>query len=150
MIPSDEARASAHLIRASYQQSPVWAPALTGATMETPDHSVEPLLVGGTEYFIFEVKRGDAITARMAFDSAGKLLEAEAVKTDTASLNPFIAPASVKWWAMHRSVRMVWRPCNQSTSRLRPFWEVAGPQGTRYLRVDGVVFDQLTTKIGIG
>lgn len=150
MVPSDQVRMTAVHVLNSYRQSELWAPALTDATLQTPDDSVEPLLGGGTEYFIFELKRADGITARMAFDLAGKLLEAEGVKRANARLQPFLEPVTVKWWALNRTYRKVWKPCNQSTSRLRPFWEVSDPQGTRYLRVDGVMFDELTVKIGIG
>jgi hypothetical protein len=150
MVPTPEVLAAAAHVYASYRESALWAPALTDAQLLTPDLSVEPLLDGGTEYFLFEMRRGAATTARMAIDISGKLLEAEGVKTTTGSLLPFVDAASARWWALGRTLRVVWRPCIQSTTRLRPFWEVSGPQGTRYLRVDGVVFDKLTIKIGIG
>lgn len=128
----------------------MWAPALDGTTMRSPLASVEPLRTGDTHYFLFEFARDVVITARFAIAADGALLEAEGVKQPTAALRPFIDRTVVRWWASGKSVRQVWMPCDQSTTRLRPLWEVSAHGVTRHIRVDGVLFDRLTTSIGRG
>jgi hypothetical protein len=118
--------------------------------MQSPSASVEPLRTGDADYFLFEFAKSALITARFAIAADGALLEAEGVKQPTAALRSFIDRAAVEWWASGRSVRQVWRPCDQSTTRLRPLWEVSGDSVRRYIRVDGVLFDRLTTTAGRG
>jgi hypothetical protein len=128
----------------------VWEPALAGTVMRSPKASVEPLRTGDTQYFLFEFTRGPLVTARFVFAPDGALLEAEGVKRTIARLPPFLDDDSVRWWSAGRSLRQVWTPCSQSTTRLRPFWEVSADGRARYLRADGAVFDRLTITTGRG
>ena len=145
-----EVRTAAEKIQASYQESPVWSPALKGASMQAPSASVEPLRKEDLHYFLFEFTKAALVTARFAIAQDGVLLEAEGVKQDKAALRPFIDRRAVDWWAAGRSVRQVWTPCDQTTTRLRPLWEITAHDVTRYIRVDGVLFDRLTTVSGRG
>ena len=119
--------------------------------MQSPSASVEPLRTNDADYFLFEFVKGPFVTARFAIAPNGALLEAEGIRRkEKAALRPFIDADVVRWWAHGRPVRQVWMPCDQSTTRLRPLWEVSAPGIARYIRVDGVMFDQLTTIEGMG
>lgn len=144
-------REAAENLQRSYQVSPEWAPALVGATMRSSTAPVELLSAADSHYFIVEFTKSALITARFAIAQNGVLLEAEGVRHATAALRPFIDPASVGWWARGRSFRQVWTPCDQTTTRLRPLWEISAPGDTpRYIRADGVVFDRITIVSGRG
>ena len=151
MDPTPDLGRAAQDLQRSYQASEEWAPALVGSLMRPPSASVEPLRSGDTPYFIFEFTKDALITARFAIAADGALLEAEGVRHATAALRPFIDPESVRWWASGRSFRQVWTPCDQTTTRLLPLWEVSAPaEAPRYIRADGVVFDRITTITGRG
>lgn len=151
MDPTPEALAAVNDTQRAFLESPVWAPALEGTSLKTPLPSVEPLRTGDIHYFLFEFARNSIVTARFAIAPDGALLEAEGVKHLKAMLKPFIDPRAVRLWANGRPLRQVWKPCNESTLRLRPLWEVsASPTVSIYMRVDGVVFGGLTINAGRG
>ncbi len=150
MEPTPEVLAAAENTRTSLRESSVWEPALAGTDMRSPSASVEPLRTDDIHYFLFEFTRGLLVTARFVLGPDGALLEAEGIKRPAARLTPFIDHASVRWWSAGRSLRQVWAPGSQSTTRLRPFWEVSALGVARYMRVDGVMFDQLTVNTGRG
>jgi hypothetical protein len=148
--PTPEVLAAAETTRRSLRDSPVWEPALVDADMRAPVASIEPLRTDDIHYFLFEFKRGLLVTARFVLAPDGALLEAEGIKHPLAALTRFLDDDEVRWWAAGRSLRQVWRPCSQSTTRLRPFWEVSVHGRSRYIRADGVVFDRLTINAGRG
>ena len=124
--------------RRSLAESTVWRPALDGATVRADGLSVLSDLDADSPYYLVEVGRGTSTTARFAIAPNGALLEAEGVRTQDKVLEPLVPqPSGVP-------VRLVWRPCDQSTSRLRPFWELTENDKKRYIRVDGETFDDLT------
>ena len=41
---------------------------------------------------------------------------------------------------------LIWKPCNESQSPYYPFYEVSDGQTTFYVRIDGEVFTNLTTR----
>jgi hypothetical protein len=40
---------------------------------------------------------------------------------------------------------LIWKPCNESTSPFYPFYQVKSGRNTFYVRIDGAVFNKLTT-----
>jgi len=94
-----------------------------------------------------EIVRDTEVTARFALDDDGMLLEAEGIKETGTRLSPWIvAPVTESGEA----APLVWKPCDQSASRLQPFFEVHRHADVVFVRVDGVTFTQLTVAIGRG
>ncbi len=146
MEPAENLLIAAERVRLSLEASPVWAAALAGSVVRPPANPVFPLHGRGLPYYVVDIARGDTLTARFVLDSSGTLLEAEAIERAEGSLLPWVTPARPQGHdhAPTDGPRLVLQPSDQSTTRLRPFWEEPGKTGARYLRVDGVAFDRLT------
>ena len=57
----------------------------------------------------------------------------------------FQQPAESPLLPAIEGARLVWQPCQESTSPVRPFYEVARPNGrTSYVDMSGRVLDRLT------
>jgi hypothetical protein len=148
MEPAAFAATAAEHVRQSLAGSSVWEAALTGAVVRMPPAAVGSLLAHEPPYYLVEMVRGGAVTARFVVDAAGTLLEAEGVRSSGAQLRPFVDPPRPR--TANRSPQLVWKACDQSTTRLRPFWHVADTGPLQYVRVDGETFNDLTTIAGVG
>jgi hypothetical protein len=144
------------------RQSPNWSNALSESM-----HSATPTLVQHLDrddefYYLVAVTKTQGITARLAIsEDATELLEAECIWEPGTSLPSYVDPLAVLDYAAHqqpapgfavfrpemvgRHPVLVWKPCQQSTSRFLPFWLVTVRDRLLYIRVDGAVFTQLTT-----
>lgn len=154
--PYDLARRADEVVT-HLRQFEVWAPSVTGAVVDPRSDEVEDLVpVAGdpTHYRLFTFRRQARITGRLLLDTRdAKVLEVRGVKQAGAELAPFVDPLE----ALRRhpalaplpaitagSLRMAWKYCAQSTSRFRPFWQATINHQTLYIRVDGVIFADLT------
>lgn len=146
MEPGAEVLLAAERIRRSLEQSEVWAPALARSGVHPSATLVLPLLEHDHPYYVVEITRATLVTARFVLDPAGTLLEAEGDARPVGALVPWVRPPgrAPSGSGDADQVRLVWQPCDQSKSRLRPFWEVTAKAAVRYVRVDGATFDQLT------
>lgn len=146
MEPAAEVLRAAERVRQSLESSTVWAPALTGARVRPAAARVLPLRERDIPYFLVDIVRNESVTARFVLDDSGTLLEAECAARADGVLPLWATPPSAERGSPPEAsqIRLIWKPCDQSTSRLRPFWEVTGTTGVRYVRVDGASFDRLT------
>jgi hypothetical protein len=132
-----------------------WRSSLDGGTLE-PDTLFVSTLTGPWpssrelfDYFIVSVRRGGGISARLVHHAeTGEFLEAEAVRTVEGFLpsfaNPITALGTRLTHSDHATHAVMWRPCDQSSSRFLPFWIFEIERKPVYVRADGVLFDQLT------
>lgn len=146
MEPGAEVLLAAERIRQSLERSEVWAPALARSGVNPSVALVLPLLEHDISYYLVEITRANLVTARFVLDTAGTLLEAEGDARPVGALVPWVRPPRRAPGGPGDAarVRLVWKPCDQSKSRLRPFWEVAANGVVHYVRVDGTTFNQLT------
>jgi hypothetical protein len=147
MEPLAEIVPAAERVRRSLESSKVWAAALSGGTVRSPALKVMPLSRRITSYYLVEIIRGPAVTARFALAHDGALLEAEGVSESGARLSAWIAAPKN---ALNEDAPLVWKPCEQSTTRLRPFFQVQRSAGAAFVRVDGAAYTDLTVPIGRG
>ena len=115
------------------------------------------LLAHLRDYYIVSITRENGgVSARFAYDAeTSDLLEAEGVKKPGAFLKPYVDP-----WPIIRSrlptpspgvpdvappTDAVWMPCRQSTSRFAPFYRYFVHDQPLYVRVDGAIYEALTT-----
>lgn len=121
-----------------------------GAGAGTPAHLPDYYLVSIT-------RENGGVSARFAYDAeTSNLLEAEGVKQTGAVLKPYVDA-----WPIIRSrlpppspgvpdtappLDVVWTPCRESTSRFAPFYRYYVHGRPIYVRVDGVIYEALTTR----
>ena len=117
-------------------------------------------------YFIVSFAIGSRETARFMIDAfVGKLKQASGVVAEDASLRRYVssdearermiaarASSKVKKWEfefrkeyMGQHPVLVWKPCRQSSSPFLPFHQFSVGGSLIYLRVDGQLFQSLTT-----
>jgi len=141
-------------------QFDVWMPGFAAATVD-PAPSLVTMLTppaeGSSTYAILTVRRAARITGRILLDPAtADLLEATAVQQQGASLPAYVDPvhelqrrpatAAIGHALTAGHWPLVWKYCLQSASRFRPFWHVVvAGHAPLYVRVDGVVFTELTS-----
>lgn len=143
-------------------QSPTWNHALSEST-----HGASPTLVQHLDrddqfYYLVTVTKKQGITARLAISGdATELLEVEGIQEEGTALPAYVDPIAVlddaarqrsapnsavfRPMMIGRHPVLVWKPCQQSTTRFLPFWLVTIRDRLLYIRVDGTVFTQLTT-----
>jgi len=134
---------------------PTWTASLENATARTTPllvTSIAPPPRNGAklpDYFIVEILRGPGVSARFAHNAeTGDFLEAEAVQRADAVLREYVDP--LKHFPPQIpdpskiTPTLVWRPCIQSVTRFLPFWRLQAGGRSWYLRVDGVLFEELT------
>jgi hypothetical protein len=93
--------------------------------------------VGGTELIVRIDASTGAFLGLVEFSQPG----AEPFLSASAAL--FRAKAKVSG-VDFETARCVWRPCRESTTPFRPFFEVSYEGGTLYVDMDGVVHRSLT------
>lgn len=147
MEPVVEIVPAAERVRQSLEPSPLWAAALAGGTVRPPALRVRPLDLRIPPYYLVDIVRGRVVTARFAIDDDGVLLEAEAVREPGMQLSPWITPAPAE---TNRPAPLVWKPCDQSATRLRPFFEVERQGRVAFVGVDGTTYTELTVAMGRG
>ena len=144
------------------KQSPTWTNALVDSTYGAPPTLVQHLDQDDEFYYVVTVTKKQGITARLAISGdATELLEVEGIQEAGAALPAYVDPIAVLDSAAHRRPApgssvfrpamigrhpvLVWKPCQQSTTRFLPFWLLTVRDRLLYMRVDGTVFTKLTT-----
>jgi hypothetical protein len=125
----------ARLLLSRFILLPRWTVALTGAQLDPHVAEVHRMDNGGS-YFVVTLKQGARTTARFALNGTGELLEAEGIDQLDTELEAYADPPPGN--------ELAWKPCQQSLSRLEPFWRRPGSTTGPFLRVDGEPFDVLT------
>lgn len=147
MEPVAEIVLAAERARQTLETSKVWATALAGSAVRPAALNVRPLVARIAPYYLVEIGRDIAITARFALDHGGVLLEAEGIQEAGTQLVAWIIPPPTE---SNEAAPLVWQPCEQSSTRLRPFFQVQRKAGVAFVRVDGATYTQLTVPIGRG
>lgn len=138
---------SAREIAEKLKKSPVWYAALTNAAPDEAALNIQRLDHADESYLIVTFRSGGRLTARFALDGRTRALqEANGIKTSTGQLREYIATTSAEGIARSFlrqpddarpiSTTLVWKPCLQSTSPLRPFWKVQFGMSEAYVRID--------------
>ena len=109
-------------------------------------------------YYIVSFERGGRLTMQAMIDAFdGTLLETEGIEDEEGALPrnvdamEALRDLKVPDWFMHREGLigqhpvLVWKPCRQSKSPFLPFYQFSIGNRFVYLRVDGELFDALTT-----
>ena len=132
----------------------------------------DPLLVRRLDrensyYYIVSFGPERRETARLIVDAhTAEFGEAIAVESEEGWLPPFVEPQrALDFWSArlvdlpalrYRRIareavkvddRLVWRPCDQSTTPFLPFYQVMVGDNLVYLRIDGEAFDRLTESL---
>jgi hypothetical protein len=147
MEPAVEIALAAERIRQSLESSVMWAPALAGCTVRPSAHSVRSLNPRITPYYLVEIGSNIGVTARFALNHGGVLLEAEGISASGARLSAWIAAPTNQ---LNEAAPLVWQPCEQSSTRLRPFFQVQRKEGVAFVRIDGATYTYLTIPVGRG
>lgn len=86
--------------------------------------------------------------------SSGTMLGVRTFPKPTSS--PFLTPEDALSYAARKfphyvfgNARLAWRPCRESTSPIRPFYQIPFAQGVLYVDMDGSVLLELTP-LGLG
>jgi hypothetical protein len=139
-----------------------WGVALKEARPGTP--VLVRRLDGGSPYYIVPFERTDGLpTARLLFNGAtGEAGQAWGIRDPGANMPPWPSSAELlrrlngrELAVQGRMMRLetarlrvvdtlVWKPCDQSYTKLLPFHELQQGDETLYLRVDGELFPELT------
>lgn len=142
-----------------------WQLAFRHAAPELP-MMVERLDQPGTYYYIAGFRTGPRVTGRLRLNAhTGKYVEATGISTVDRTLTRYQTPDEV--WArlfLPRSRKsagggstrltpvlepmLVWQPSQQSRTPFLPFYRVKFGRKTRYFRVDGPDFDELSQSAG--
>ena len=162
-LPAILATATAEAARLGKMER--WKAAFRHATPELPA-MVARLDQPGTYYYIAGFRTGPRVTGRLRLDApTGKYVEATGISTVERSLTRYQTPDEV--WArliLPRSLKsagggatrlsvvlepmLVWQPSQQSRTPFLPFYLARFGRKTRYCRVDGTDFDELTRSAG--
>ena len=144
-----------------------WQAAFRHAAPELPV-MVARLDQPGTYYYIAGFRTGPIVTGRLRLNAhTGKYAEATGVSTVGRALTRYQTPDEV--WARVFTPRsrkaagggegatrllpvvepmLVWQPSQQSRTPFMPFYQVKFGRKTRFIRVDGEEFDELTRSVG--
>jgi hypothetical protein len=154
--PYDLARRADEVV-SHLRQFEVWAPSMTGATVDGLSdevHDLAPVPGDPEKYRLFTFRRSARITGRLLLDPRdAKVLEVRGVKHASVELPPFVDPmaalrrhpASAPLPAVPASDwTMVWKYSSESSSRFTPFWMTTINHQAWYVRVDGEIFTELT------
>ncbi len=143
-------------------RSSTWNHALSESTHDASPTLVQQLDRDDEFYYVVTVTKKQGITARLAISGdATELLEIEGIQEDGTALPPYVDPIAILDAAARRRSApnsaifrpaligrhpvLVWKSCQQSTTRFLPFWLVTIRDRLLYIRVDGTVFTKLTT-----
>jgi hypothetical protein len=143
-------------------RSSTWNYALSASTHDGSPTLVQHLDQDDEFYYLVTITKKQGITARLAISGDGtELLEVEGIQEDGTALPPYVDPIAILDAAARRRSApnsaifrpaligrhpvLVWKSCQQSTTRFLPFWLVTIRDRLLYIRVDGTVFTKLTT-----
>lgn len=145
-----------------------WSPAFAGASAQTP-LLVKLLDTVDKYYYLVGFSVGDRVTARLEIDAyTGHYAEGIGIGKLGDKIPPYTTPAAayrlmvtVLTAAANKKKQKGplptiaidpfygWKPCAQSLSSFLPFYVIYVGENTRYVRVDGKVYDALTYGAGL-
>jgi len=155
--PFDEILTVTNTVVASLLRSPTWQAAVARASVDREPTLVERLDRRDSFYYVVTLRTAGRVTARLAIDAnTAKLIQAQGIELTSQTLDDYVSPADVvrkrslaEGVEEPRFVQQVpalgWRPCQESTSWLMPFWLIMIRDRIVYIRVDGQAFTRLTT-----
>ena len=119
-------------------------------------HPRAPLLVErldepGNAYYLIPWLITEGVVFVVEVDAAsGVMLGATTFPKPTPS--PFLTPdealdCAAREFPQHTfgKPRLVWRPCRESTSPVRPFYQISFDKGVLYIDMDSSIFQELTS-----
>ncbi len=142
-----------------------WTSSVGRATMREPAF-VRDLSESNMDYYLVDFRTEGRPTARMIYDARQRFgpqfagIDAYGDGPPGNELPPLIAAADAERQVREQAAArpasggytveptLAWRPCDQSHSPYQPFYVVHQDGATRYVRVDGAVFSQLTDSGG--